>query len=283
MKNISIIIPAFNEEKGISAVIKEIYKVDIKWPYEVVVVDDGSTDATGDVVRNLKKDVILLQHPYNRGYGSAIKTGIKKATGEYILIIDADGTYSPVEIPKLLKYAEDYDMVVGARMGEKVRIPLLRKPGKWLLSILANYLSGVKIPDLNSGLRIFKKKDVERFFNILPTKFSFTTTITLAYLSNDYTVKYVPIDYHERKGESKISVVRDGLYFILLIGRTIMFFNPLRVFLPVSLLLFGSGFLILLYQGLVLKNLGDLPVMLILASLQIGFLGLLADLIRHRK
>ena len=281
---LSIVIPAYNEEKGIEKVLEELKKVldKIKKPYEIIVVDDGSTDNTAKIVKE-KKDVILFQHPINKGYGAALKTGIKKANGEYILIIDADGTYPNKEIPKLLEHIDQYDMIVGARTGENVNIQLYRKPAKLFLTKLANYLVGTKIPDLNSGMRIFRKKDVEKYVHILPSGFSFTTTITLAYLSNDYLVKYVPIDYHERHGKSKIKPFKDGFNFILLIVRTITYFNPLKVFLPISFVLFLVSVIIFLVSWLVFKKVMDITVIVLLvASIQIALFGLIADSIAKK-
>lgn len=279
---ISVVIPAHNEEKAIGAVLDELIEVLEGQTYEIIVVDDGSTDNTTKIVQQ-KKSVKFIHHPQNMGYGAAIKTGIKNAINDLIMIIDGDGSYPVNAIPKLLKEAGEYDMVVGARTGKEVKIQLYRRPAKWFLSKLANYLAETKIPDLNSGMRIFRKEDVMKFFNILPSGFSFTTTITLAYLSNDYNVKYVPIDYHERAGKSKIKPFRDGFNFIMLIVRTITYFNPLKVFLPISIVLFVFGSVLLLYEGIVKRNVADLPVMLILAAFQIGFLGLLADLIVRKR
>lgn len=283
MEKLSILIPAYNEEKGIADTLKELRAVISKTGlgYEVIVVDDGSSDRTAEIVRKLN-GIKLIQHPYNKGYGASLKTGIENAKGDWILIIDADGTYPAKDIPKLLKHVNQYDMVVGARTGKDVKIQLYRKPAKWFLTKLANFLSGRKIYDLNSGMRIFRKKDAIKFFNILPSSFSFTTTITLAYLSNDYTIKYVPIDYHERKGKSKIKPIRDGANFIVLIIRTIMFFKPLKIFFPIALILFLFGFIVLLYQTIFFQDISQAPIMLLLASFQIGFLGLLADMIARR-
>lgn len=284
MKTLSVVIPAYNEEDGISKVIEELKLVldDAKQPYEIIAVDDGSTDNTAKIVEKIE-NTKLIQHVYNKGYGAALKTGIKSAGGDFILITDADGSYPAKAVPRLLEQVEQYDMVVGARTGKDVNIQLYRKPAKWFLSRLANYLSGTKIPDLNSGMRIFRKETAMKFFDILPSGFSFTTTITLAYLSNDYNIKYEPIDYYERTGKSKIRPLRDGLNFIMLIVRTITYFNPLKVFLPVSIVLFAFGFGVLLYQLIILRNVGELSVMLILAAFQIGFLGLLADLIVRKR
>lgn len=200
------------------------------------------------------------------------------------MITDADGTYPNKEIPRLLEHVDQYDMVVGSRTGKDVNIPLYRRPAKRFLSMLANYLSGTKIPDLNSGMRIFRKEDAKKFFNILPSGFSFTTTITLAYLSNGMLIKYVPIDYYERHGKSKIKPFKDGFNFILLIVRTITYFNPLKVFFPISFGLFVMASLVFAYSILMLEKVMDITVIiLIVASIQIGLFGLLSDLIVRRS
>ena len=280
---LSIVIPAYNEEETISKTLNDLKSVldGIKKSYEIIVVDDGSNDNSAEVVKNIK-NINFVQHPYNKGYGAALKTGIKNAQSDLILIIDADGTYPAKDIPRLLEYANEYDLVVGSRTGKDVNVQLYRRPAKWFLSKLANYLSGAKIPDINSGMRTFRKEDVKKFFSLLPSGFSFTTTMTLAYFSNDYNVKYIPIDYYERKGKSKIKPFRDGFNFIMLIIKTITYFNPLKVFLPISIVLFVIGSAILLYNVIFTRNVADLPVMLILAAFQIGLLGLLADLIVKR-
>lgn len=279
---ISVVIPAYNEEKAIGAALDELIEVLEGQIYEIIVVDDGSTDNTAKVAQ--KKSVKLIQHPCNKGYGAALKTGINHASGERILITDADGTYPNKEIPRLLEHVDQYDMVVGSRTGKDVNIPLYRRPAKRFLSMLANYLSGTKIPDLNSGMRIFRKEDAKKFFNILPSGFSFTTTITLAYLSNGMLIKYVPIDYYERHGKSKIKPFKDGFNFILLIVRTITYFNPLKVFFPISFGLFVMASLVFAYSILMLEKVMDITVIiLIVASIQIGLFGLLSDLIVRRS
>ncbi len=175
-------------------------------------------------------------------------------------------------------------MVVGARTGEKVEIPLLRRPAKFVLSALANYLSDTKIPDLNSGLRIFKKEIALRFFSILPRGFSFTSTLTLAFLGNDYSVKYVPINYYKRKGKSTIHPIKDTVNFIMLIIRTATYFNPLKVFLPVGSLILAIGLLKLIFFDILFNhNITDLSVGLTLTGIQVSFLGLLADVIVRRQ
>jgi glycosyltransferase involved in cell wall biosynthesis len=279
---VSIVIPAFNEEESAAQVMEEIKKVVAADPneYEIIVVDDGSTDNTAQVLE--AAGVRVVRHPVNRGYGAALKTGIRHAAGDIVVITDSDGTYPNEQIPAIVGLMKDHDMVVGARIGSKVSIPLIRRPAKWALRMLANYLSGSKIPDLNSGLRAFRRDVARRFFNILPDGFSFTTTITLAMLCNGYSVYNHPIDYFKRGGKSKISPIKDTLNFINLIVRTIMYFNPLKVFMPVSVFLFVAGVAFLVYDVWVVRNLGDKTVLALSLALLVGMLGMLADLIVKR-
>ena len=279
---ISVVIPVYNEEKAIGAVLDELIEILEDKAYEIIAVDDGSTDTTVKAVQ--EKPVTLIQHPHNIGYGAAIKTGIKNAANDLIVIIDGDGSYPVKAIPELLKEAEEYDMVVGARVGKEVKIQLYRRPAKWFLSKLANYLAETKIPDLNSGMRIFRRKEVEKFYNILPNKFSFTTTITLAYHTTGLLVKYVPINYYKRAGKSKIRPFKDGFNFIMLILRTITYFNPLKIFLPVSFVFFVAAILVFLYSTLVMGRFMDVTtVILVVAAIQTVLFGLLADLVVRRS
>ncbi len=285
MNMLSVVIPAYNEQHSIATVLDGLKAIlgDKEQSYEVIVVDDGSTDDTAKIVQQ-KGIARLIQHPYNRGYGAALKTGILHASGDTILTIDADGTYQAKDIPRLLKQTDGYDMIVGSRTGKEVKVPLYRKPAKWFLTKLANYLSRANIPDLNSGMRMFKKVDIKRFLTLLPSSFSFTTTLTLAYHCNDYLVKYVPIDYYQRAGKSKIKPLRDGLNFILLIFRVITYFNPLRVFLPIAFSLLVAAVIVLICSLLLLDRIMDATVVaLFVAAIQIGAFGLLADAIAKRR
>ena len=278
--SITIIIPVYNEEKTIAEDIDVIVKTMEKtnYEYEIIVVDDGSTDKTAQIVK-AKKRVELVQHSYNRGVGAARKAGILKAKGEIIVMTDGDGTYPNQDIPKLLSYMNDYDMVVGARTGENIQWPLMRRPARWFIRKLASYLMVTKIPDLNSGLRIFRKDLSRKFFNILPENHSWVSTITLAFLANGYNIKYVPIDYYKRKGKSTIHPIKDTYNFISLVIRTVMYFNPLRVFLPLTALILISAVTRTLYDAIVLHRIKESDIMLFLTGLIIGVLGLLADLI----
>ena len=284
--NISIIVPTFNEEESIADVIGTIetamraYEI----AHEIIVVDDGSTDKTLEIVRS--KGVKIVRHDQNKGYGAALKSGIAKANYDLIAITDADGTYPASDIPILSKHINDdgydYAMVVGSRTGDHVKIPFLRKPAKWFLGQLANYLSESRIPDLNSGLRVFKRELVERFYDLLPDGFSFTTTITIAALTNGYQVKYVPINYYQRRGQSSIKPLRDFLGFVSLLVRLIVYFKPLNFFLPASLALLVVGLSKALIDFFHQNYFGVGSAIVILTAIQIGFLGLLADLILKR-
>ncbi len=272
---VSIIVPAHNEEDAVADQARSIQRtMEAKgWPYELIVVDDGSTDGTWAEIQRL--DVRHIRLPENRGYGAALKIGIDAAENEQIVIIDADGTYPAEAIPQMLELARDYDMVVGARTGNNVHKPMLRQPALWLLRRLASYLTGREIPDLNSGLRVLRKSLVQKYRHLLPSGFSFTTTITLALLCNDYSVCYHPVDYYKRTGSSKIRA-RHAWDFLLLIIRTVVFFNPLRVFVPLGGILFVAA-LLKLASDVYLKNLSETAVLGILAAIIIWAVGLLAD------
>lgn len=275
---VSVVVPAYNEAEGLEDDLGSILEVMAAQDasYEVIVVDDGSQDDTARIASQID-GVRLVQHPHNRGYGAALKTGIRHARGEYIVITDADGTYPPSYIPLLLDRAGDSDMVVGARVGDEVKIPALRRPAKWLLNRLASLLSGAAIPDLNSGLRVFRRDAAVRFMSLLPSGFSFTSTITLAMLCNEMHVEYVPIDYRERRGSSKIRPIRDTYNFFLLVFRIICYFNPLKIFMPPALVLMGLGTAKLIYDIVVESNIFQGELLAILVGLQLAGFGLLAD------
>ena len=272
---VSIVIPAFNEGTHVAQQVRDVDAVMQRsgWVYEIIVVDDGSSDATASEADTTGARV--LRRPKNRGYGAALKLGVARAQHGYILITDADGTYPVEAIPALLGQAERHAMVVGARIGDNVAIPLVRRPAKAFIRALASYLSGEQIPDLNSGLRVMRKGLVQRYVHLLPDGFSFTTTITLASICNGHPVHYVPIDYHARLGESKIRA-RHAYDFTLLILRVIVFFNPLKVFIPVGAVLAAAGLAKLGYD-IAKDNLSESAVLALLGALIIWCVGLLAD------
>ncbi|MDN3514982.1 MAG: glycosyltransferase family 2 protein [Candidatus Brocadia sp.] len=281
----SIIIPAYNEREGIPKVIESLQSLKKSYGngWEIIVVDDGSTDGTSEIVRNIR-DIVLIRHPFNRGYGAAIKTGIRHAKYNTIVISDADGTYPLHDIPRLLAQLSKNAMAVGARGNNDSNIPLTRRPAKWVLNKLANYLTGIKIPDLNSGLRAMKKDIIMKFVHLLPDGFSFTTTITLAMLTNDYAVEFVPIEYKMRSGRSKIRPIRDTLNFLQLIIRTVLYFDPLKIFLPISVFFFISSIAVLILSYLFTPKVMDITtVILFISGVQILAIGMIADLIDKRN
>jgi glycosyltransferase involved in cell wall biosynthesis len=282
---ISIVIPAYNEEKGIGPVLQALLQSlatsELIW--EIIVVDDGSADETAAAAE--AAGVTVIRHPLNQGYGAALKTGIRQAQYDLICITDADGTYPNDRIPDLVAELRDgrYDMVVGARTGENVTIPLLRRPPKWVLRKLANFVASSSIPDLNSGLRLFRREVAMRFFNLLPNRFSFTTTITLAMLTNQYLVQFVPVDYYARIGRSKIRPIHDTINFVQLVLRIALYFAPLKLFLPLSLLLFLTGVAWGTFTKLYFGVLADVSTLVIvMTAFQIAVVGMLAELINRR-
>ncbi len=236
---VTVIIPAYNEELSICDTVQELFQVleDTDLQFEVLVVDDGSTDNTLHLAKSTPARVI--KHDRNRGYGASLKSGILASTYNTIAIIDADRTYPCEALPEMVQilHRQRVSLVIGTRNSDKVHIPLLRRPAKWVISHLAQYIAGQPIADVNSGLRVFKKESVMPFFKILSDQFSFTTTQTLAMLCNNYRITNFTIDYLPRKGKSKI-VPWDFINFISLILRLSMLFNPLKVFIPLAFTFF---------------------------------------------
>ncbi|MCC6164126.1 MAG: glycosyltransferase family 2 protein [Acidobacteria bacterium] len=279
---VSIIVPVYNEEGAIAETLAAIEDTmhHTGRAFEVLVVDDGSVDGTADVLTAVGARVV--RHRANRGYGAALKTGIAATTYPLIAILDADGTYPVARLPALLTQADDADMVVGARTGGSVHVPALRRPVKWMLTRVANVLSGHRIPDLNSGMRVFRRDVALRFFELYPDGFSFTSTITLASHINGYRVEYVPIDYYRRTGASSIRPIRDTINFFLLIVRLVVTFRPLNVFLPAAALLLVLGVVKAAVDFSRTGAFGVGAAILILTAIQIALMGLLADLVTRR-
>jgi glycosyltransferase involved in cell wall biosynthesis len=279
----SLVLPVYNEELAIASTLDELQKIlrSAGCEYEIITVNDGSTDRTGEILRDCI-DIRLIEHPRNRGYGAALKTGIRYARYPLIVITDADGTYPNERIPQLVTLATQADMVVGARIGANVQYPTIRKIPKWFLLQFAQWVSRSSIPDLNSGLRVFRKSVVARFLKILPDTFSFTTTITLAMLTNNYIVHYEAIDYRYRVGKSKIKPIRDTLRFVQLILRTGVYFAPLRVFLPLATVFFLGCTFTLIQDIFVREDLTERTLILFIAATQTAMFALLADMIDKR-
>jgi glycosyltransferase involved in cell wall biosynthesis len=278
---VSVVIPVYNEEAAIGDDLDLIRRTmdGTGQAYEIIVVNDGSTDRTVEIVSS-KPGVRLLHHEQNRGTGAARTTGIRAAKGDIIVMTDGDGTYPNQDMPRLLEHMKQCDMVIGARTKEEGTLKWLRTPAKWFIRRLAAYLTETKIPDLNSGMRAFKKDVALKYLNILPTTHSWVSTITIAFLSGGYSVKYIPIDYYKRKGKSTFHPLKDTYNFITLVVRTVTYFSPLKVFLPVSLLLFTVGGIKLIRDVIIYNfHVPTSTVLIMLTAVQLSAMGLLADLI----
>jgi len=284
-KGLSIIIPAFNEEKGIAQTIQSIQDAmaESAISHELIVVDDGSIDSTAEIVKSLQ-GVKLLRNIHNRGYGASLMRGIRDANYENIAITDADGTYPNNRIPEFAALlTDDVDMVVGWRKGPSAKIPLVRRPAKWVINKIAEILAGYRIPDLNSGFRIFRKQTIMKNEHVLPAGFSFTTTITLLIASGGGCILYEPISYSHRTGQSKFHPIMDTWGMITLIVRSILLFSPLRFFVPVAMLSFLCAIIVLIVSLLWMERIPDGTItILTVTGFQILVLGLLADLINRR-
>lgn len=281
---VSIVIPVYNEEEALGHDLDTILAAmaGSGYEYEVLVVDDGSQDRTAEIVR-ARPQVRLIQHASNRGTGAALNTGIRQARGNIIVMTDGDGTYPNQDIPRLLSHIGECDMVVGARSREYGRLRWLRWTTKTFIRLLASYLVETRIPDLNSGLRVMKRELIERYWHLLPRGHSWVSTITLAHLSDGYAVKFVPIDYYPRRSKSSFHPLADTYNYILLVIRTIMYFNPLKVLLPLSLAFLSAGVIRQFYQFFAEgPKVFSSNVLLVMAGMNLGVMGLLADLIVRR-
>lgn len=289
--SVSVIIPCFNEAGAIRRTVEEILAaIDTSGlqAVEVIVVDDGSHDGSAEVLRELEhlhggRRMRVIGHSRNRGYGAALKTGIRRSHAELICITDADGTYPNDLIPQLVHKAASHDMLVGARTAEDVEYSKLRTIPKLFLVPWVSFLCGQEVPDINSGFRFFRRDVALRFLELLPNGFSFTTTITICLLRNNFDVVYVPIGYRRRIGNSHIQPIRDTINFVQLISRTGMYFAPLRLLSPLVLLLSFCFVLSLFYDTFMLRNLTDKTILLGFAALNILMFALLADMIDKRN
>jgi glycosyltransferase involved in cell wall biosynthesis len=234
---LTVVVPAFNEAGPIAAVVRDIKAALQDLMPEVIVVDDGSTDGTEDAARGAGAHVV--RHARNLGYGAALKTGFRQSSSEYVLTIDADGQHRATNARSLWQVRDRADMAVGARI-QAIHSPLWRMPGKWVLGWMAQYLTRRQIPDLNSGLRLFRREVAHKYLHLCPSGFSFSTTMTLAMLCRGWRVEYVPIEAVKRDGKSTVSV-RTGLETVVLILRLVSLFDPLRVFIPASAIIAGIG------------------------------------------
>jgi len=237
---VSIVIPALNEEEGIGLVLDTVKKVmdRTKIKYEVIVVNDGSVDKTAEIAK--KKGALVINHPTNAGYGAALMTGMQRTKYQNIAILDADGTYPVKEIPNLLRFMEKgFDLVIGARTGKFLRYIWFKQPVRYIFKLISEFVAGTKIPDPNSGFRIYKRSVILPLLGSRSCRgFSFSTSTTLIFLLEGKFVKFVPVDYFSRKGKSKIKFLRDALRAGQILTETIAYYNPFKLFLLMFLLFF---------------------------------------------
>jgi glycosyltransferase involved in cell wall biosynthesis len=285
VRKVSVIMPALNEASVIGRVLDEIQEVakdrleqgDL---FEIVVVDDGSTDATGEIAA--AKGARVVRHPYNIGNGASVKAGMRAAGGDVFVMMDADGQHRPDEIPKLLDALQDHAMVVGARRASG-QASLPRRFANAVYNRFASYVTGRKIPDLTSGFRVVRAGVARRFLYLLPNTFSYPTTITLSCFKTGLPVAYLPIDARKREGKSKIRVLKDGARFFLIIIKIATFFSPFRVFFPLAAMSFLAGLAWYLYTYFVEHRFTNMAMLLFVQAVILFALSLISEQIAQLR
>lgn len=289
---VTVLLPAYNEELAIRRVLGDVVAAmsELDVAYEIVVVDDASTDATAELAQQFADEcwaapVRVIRSVENRGAGAARKTGVRTARGEVIVMLDADGTYPAEAIGQLLAHFPAYDQVNGARTSEQGTLPWLRRPAKWFIRQLACYLTGFSIPDLNTGLKAFKREAMLPWLWVVPNGFSCVTTMTLAFLTNGYAVKYVPVEYRPRIGRSKFHPLHDTLAYLATVLRMVLYFRPLKVFVPLAGLMLLTGVAKSAFSFRSTGTMQESDVVLLSAAFMTTMLGLLAEVIvaHHRR
>jgi len=270
---LSIVIPVFNEADNLAEVLGKIQSLQLP-EAEIIVVDDGSTDSSAEIAMAARANVV--RHPYNIGNGAAVKSGMRAAKGRFILLMDGDGQHKPEDIPKLYAEAAHYHMVVGAR-GKGSKLRFHRYVANAVCNLLASYVTRFKVQDLTSGFRLLSRREALRYIDLLPNTFSYPTTLTLAFLRSGLTVKYVPIQSLYRSGQSKISLITDGIRFLLIITKIATLFAPFRVFLPVSVFFFVGGVANYIYTYLTQNRFTNMSVFALTTSVIIFMLGLISE------
>jgi len=289
---LSVILPAYNERAAIRRVLEEVVEVlsGESVCYEVLVVDDASTDGTAACAEEFASScwqcpIRVIRCSERRGAGAARKVGIRQARGEIVVMLDADGTYPAQSIPELLAHFPAYDQVNGARTSEQGTLRWLRRPAKWFIRKLACYLTGHEIPDLNTGLKAFRREEMLRWLWVVPDGFSCVTTMTLAFLANGYAVKYVPTPYRPRIGQSKFHPIKDTLSYLGTVLRMVLYFRPLKVFLPLSGFMIAAGMIKSALSFALTGSMQESDIVVMVAGFMTCMLGLLAEVIvaHHRR
>jgi glycosyltransferase involved in cell wall biosynthesis len=270
--HVSVVIPAFNEGAIIAQVVCALAAAG-PW-HEIIVVDDGSQDETAASATSV--GAIVVRHPYNKGNGAAVKSGIRRATGEYVLIIDGDGQHGPEDARRLVAKLGEYDLVIGAR-STSTQATHARRFGNTALNRLASYLTGREIPDLTSGFRGARRASLSEFLHLLPNGFSTPTTTTLAFIKAGYNVAFEPIEARQRIGQSNIRFARDGMKFFIIILKIVTLFSPLRVFLPISLAAFTLGGAYAAWTIATQRHVTNSSVLLIMLAVIVFLVGLVSE------
>ncbi|MFV0438929.1 MAG: glycosyltransferase family 2 protein [Desulfopila sp.] len=269
---VTVLIPAFNEGESIGATIRRIKELHPE--FEVLVVDDGSTDNTLQAAMEAGANV--WPHPYNIGNGAAIKSGLRAAKGQWVVMMDGDGQHRPEDIAGLLAHRERFDMVVGARSRQSAT-RMHRDLANWIYNRFASYVTRFRVEDLTSGFRLVRLATVKQFIYLLPNTFSYPSTLTLAYLRSGYSVKYHPIAAKARIGKSKIKLFKDGTRFFLIITKIATLFSPFRVFLPISFFFFLLGICYYGYTFFTMGRFTNMSALLFNSAIIVFMIGLVAE------
>ena len=270
---VTVVIPAFEESRAVGTVVESL-RAAAAWR-EILVIDDGSADQTASVAAAAGARV--LRHPYNKGNGAAVKTGIRNAQSEYVLIVDADGQHTASDALRLVSFLGEYDLVVGTRAGSTQQASRARHIGNNALNWVAGYLTGREIPDLTSGLRAARTSGLREFLHLLPNGFSTPTTTTLSFVKAGYSVRFEPITVGARLGVSKIKLVSDGARFLMILLKVITIFSPLRVFLPISGAFFVLGASYAIWTTVLYHDITDSSVLLLVLAVVIFLVGLVSE------
>lgn len=276
--SVTVLMPAYNEELSIGETIRRVRE--LHPDFEILVVDDGSTDNTLQIAMDAGANV--WPHPYNIGNGAAVKSGLRVAQGEWVVMMDADGQHAPEDIARLLEYKETYDMVVGAR-SKGSETSMHRDIANTVYNWFASYVTKFKVEDLTSGFRMVRKSTVRQFIYLLPNTFSYPSTLTMAYLRSGRSVKYLPIETKYRIGKSKIKLLQDGTRFFLIITKIATLFSPLRVFLPISTAFFSTALVYYLYTFFTSGRFTNMSALLFNSSIIIFLIGLVAEQISQMR
>lgn len=275
---ISVVIPVYNEAQSIGAILEAVTK---KLPgAEIIVVNDGSDDNTADIAAQAGAKV--LSHPYNIGNGAAVKTGIRHATGDKIVLMDGDGQHNPDDITELIETSNQYDMAVGARSPE-THANMMRRFANFIYNFLATRITGIRVKDLTSGFRVINRITASKYLYLLPNTFSYPTTITLAYLRSGRSVHYVPIKAAKRTGKSKIKPIKDGARFLLIMIKIATLYSPLSIFIPTSMIFFILGLANYAYTYLTVHRFTNMSALFLVTAVIIFMMGLISEQITQTR